>query len=140
MSRSDNMRKTVGRSRAGDKSLNTHYWEVNVDIHTNSGSDLPLVKTAINSVVFLLHPTFRNTKVILRKPPFELKRWGWGEFELGVNVQLEGTEKLLEMVHTLSFAQPETFSIFKVNSAHPSGAEVRCSHKLARIECGRRTC
>eukprot|EP00041_Stephanoeca_diplocostata_P024412 m.617931 g.617931 ORF g.617931 m.617931 type:complete len:796 (-) comp22524_c0_seq2:265-2652(-) len=123
LSRGDMMRKTVGRSRAMDRSLNTHYWEVHVELSTQPGRDVSLGVPAIKSVVFLLHPTFRNTEVTLLKPPFILKRWGWGEFELGVNVHLEGTEDPLQLVHALNFSQPEATSIFEVQSSFLSGTQ-----------------
>lgn len=35
------------------------------------------------------HPTFHNPRIVLRSPPYEIRRLGWGEFLIVANVVLK---------------------------------------------------
>ncbi|KAJ9624345.1 hypothetical protein H2204_010901 [Knufia peltigerae] len=37
----------------------------------------------------MLHPTFHNPRIVLRSPPYEIRRLGWGEFLIVANVVLK---------------------------------------------------
>jgi len=49
----------------------------------------PSNKAMVEEVVVHLHKSFRNNKISLRHPPFELRRWGWGYFTIFVEVILK---------------------------------------------------
>jgi len=54
-------------------------------------------------VTFVLHPTFFPREVPVRAPPFQLKRRGWGVFEVGVLVTFHDGQ-VLKFRHSLSFS------------------------------------
>ena len=45
-------------------------------------------------MVFHLHPTFRDAVVEVAQPPFELKRVGWGTFEILAEIHLKDGREL----------------------------------------------
>jgi len=61
----------------------------------------------INQVTFFLHPTFNPSKIVISKPPFEIRRIGWGTFN--IPIKIEFNEKLgiepLELDFDLSFSR-----------------------------------
>ncbi|KAK5561591.1 hypothetical protein LTR46_000396 [Exophiala xenobiotica] len=66
--------------RAYDESNNRHDWKFFV---RPSRTDL------IEEVQTFLHPTFRNPRVILQYPPYEIRRLGWGYFTIAANIILK---------------------------------------------------
>ena len=80
-----------------------HYWtridEKNVEwtLYVEGGDD------AISSVEFQLHETFTPPSVTITKPPFQIKRVGWGTFDVRVKVRTID-EKEHCFVHRLLFA------------------------------------
>lgn len=40
-------------------------------------------------IVRPLHPTFQQPLVILREPPFQMDRLGWGMFKAGIEIKLK---------------------------------------------------
>ena len=62
----------------------------------------------VKKVVFKLHETFRDPVVEVTAAPFELKRFGWGTFEVKVVIHLQDGREV-ETSHMLSFEKPETF-------------------------------
>src|SRR4051812_14190695 len=67
----------------------------------------------IESVVFHLHPTFKNPVIKVSAPPFELTRTGWGVFNVKMEVHLKSGG-----VHTfeqlLDFTRKETHKEYKI--------------------------
>lgn len=53
----------------------------------------------VSEVKIFLHPTFRNNLIILSKPPFEIRRFGWGSFSIKVEIKLKPAYNFL---HTQS--------------------------------------
>ncbi|EXJ90131.1 hypothetical protein A1O3_03200 [Capronia epimyces CBS 606.96] len=66
--------------RAHGDSNNKHHWKFFV---RPSRTDL------IEEVQIFLHPTFRNPRVIVHNPPYEIRRLGWGYFTIFANVILK---------------------------------------------------
>ncbi|KAJ4513139.1 hypothetical protein HRR83_005498 [Exophiala dermatitidis] len=66
--------------RTEGESNNRHHWKFFV---RPSRTDL------IEEVQIFLHPTFRNPRVIVQYPPYEIRRLGWGYFTIFANVILK---------------------------------------------------
>jgi hypothetical protein len=62
------------------ESRNKHEWKFFI---RTSRNDL------IEEVQIFLHPTFRNSRIIQQWPPFEVRRLGWGTFDIYANVILK---------------------------------------------------
>lgn len=58
------------------------------------------------SVHFRLHPTFSPSQITKSKPPFVLKRRGWGTFEVGVTINWKAHtgRKATKLTHKLDFS------------------------------------
>mmetsp|Transcript_9508 Transcript_9508/g.8373 ORF Transcript_9508/g.8373 Transcript_9508/m.8373 type:complete len:201 (+) Transcript_9508:107-709(+) len=56
---------------------NNHEWAAFVEF-----TDPELTKRFVSKVEFKLHPTFHPPKVTVNKMPFQIKRIGWGSFEI----------------------------------------------------------
>jgi hypothetical protein len=73
----------------------------------------------IKQVTFFLHPTFNPSKIVISKAPFEVRRIGWGTFNIPIKVEF--IEKLniepLELNFELSFTRSlnEQFRTFNIN-------------------------
>jgi transcription initiation factor IIF auxiliary subunit len=69
--------------------------------------DLQRESKVIKQVIFSLHPTFNPSKLVLGKPPFEVRRIGWGTFNIPIKIMFN--EKLglepLELNFDLSFSR-----------------------------------
>jgi hypothetical protein len=66
--------------RVEDPCHNRHEWKFFV---RPSRTDL------IEEVQIFLHPTFRNPRLLLQFPPYEVRRLGWGYFTIFANVVLK---------------------------------------------------
>jgi len=70
----------------------------------------------IEKMQILLHSTYEPSKITLKAAPWELKRTGWGTFDIKVKIWLKSNSKsddmeednVVEFIHTLSFDSPET--------------------------------
>lgn len=72
---------THNRIRNEDmESRNKHEWKFFI---RTSRNDL------IEEVQIFLHPTFRNSRIVQQWPPFEVRRLGWGTFDIYANVILK---------------------------------------------------
>jgi NAD-dependent SIR2 family protein deacetylase len=74
----------------------------------------PRSPSLIRSVRFSLHPTFRDNDILITQPPFELRRSGWGVFNVDIVVTdiHNNTHKLQ---HYLEFAGGGTQSVLALN-------------------------
>ncbi|KAL0486681.1 YEATS family protein [Acrasis kona] len=63
------------------------------------------IEDYIDKVVVKLHPTFTPSTVVLSDPPFEMKRLGWGVFNIKVTLHFkqEYNKKNLHTSHYLCF-------------------------------------
>ena len=55
---------------------------------------------------FGLHPTFGVTEMDVKSEPFELRRIGWGTFEIPIEIYFRrdtGRKEILKLSHYLSF-------------------------------------
>jgi hypothetical protein len=68
------------RVESDDESHNRHEWLFFV---RPSRTDL------IEEVQVFLHPTFRNPRLLLQYPPYEVRRLGWGYFTIFTNIVLK---------------------------------------------------
>ncbi|KAH3760714.1 NAD-dependent protein deacetylase sirtuin-7 [Pelomyxa schiedti] len=73
-----------------------HSWDLKLD-----AASCPFVQ----SVTWELHPTFEPPSITIDKPPFCLKRIGWGTFKVGVRVQLKPAHgsRVITGKHELTF-------------------------------------
>ncbi|KAG2387940.1 hypothetical protein C9374_000790 [Naegleria lovaniensis] len=63
------------------------------------------IENYIESVEVKLHPTFKPSRLLLKTPPFELTRYGWGYFTIGVKITFKDYLNKPPFItsHTLSF-------------------------------------
>lgn len=70
----------------------------------------------IKQLTFELHPTFYPNKVVMKKPPFQITRTGWGYFTIGIAIVwkpelgLEDTK----LEHELNFYQNTTYQLHQI--------------------------
>ena len=60
----------------------------------------------VSKVVFHLHPTFNPPKAVITEAPFQLRRIGWGYFELVIEMHFKpfmGRREPYIINHMLSF-------------------------------------
>lgn len=67
------------------------------------GIDNEDITPFVKQVTFVLHPTFFPREVTVREPPFQLRRRGWGVFDMGVLVTFHDGQ-VLKFRHSLSFS------------------------------------
>mmetsp|Transcript_277 Transcript_277/g.509 ORF Transcript_277/g.509 Transcript_277/m.509 type:complete len:256 (-) Transcript_277:233-1000(-) len=70
-----------------------------IDPHTHED----ISKKHLNKVFFGLHPTFRPHKIWREKAPFEVKRIGWGTFDIDIKVYFKDQKKPVRLSHELIF-------------------------------------
>ena len=76
----------------------SHEWTVFLR-SANADEDM---STYIKKVVFILHPTLQPPTRVLETAPFEVTEFGWGEFEITVQVFFhDSREKPIELMHML---------------------------------------
>ena len=63
----------------------------------------PLVHGVVTKVIFGLDQTFKKNKITFENPPFELRRNGWGEFSIGVEIYIE--EERFDFMHDLCLSE-----------------------------------
>jgi YEATS domain-containing protein 4 len=44
----------------------------------------------IEKVVFTLHETFKDRIRVIKKPPYEITEYGWGEFPIPIKIFFKG--------------------------------------------------
>ncbi|XP_035204449.1 YEATS domain-containing protein 2-like, partial [Stegodyphus dumicola] len=77
----------------------THRWMV----YVRGDKDSPNIESFVKKVRFLLHPSYRPTDVIeISNPPFHLKKYGWGEFPVRVQLHFhDPRNKPVDIIHNL---------------------------------------
>ena len=89
---------------------NRHRWTMFVRV---DGEDGERTSDYIDKVIFSLHPTFRPNKLVVAKEPFQVSRWGWGTFEVGVQIiWANGKKTVRQLDHELSFASSGVLQMF----------------------------
>ena len=81
----------------------THKWMIYVRANTTE----PCLESYVKNVTFFLHPTYQpNDIVTIYKPPFQLIRFGWGEFPVRVQLQfIDPINKPVDIIHPLKLDQ-----------------------------------
>jgi YEATS domain-containing protein 4 len=81
----------------------------------------------IDKIIFTLHPTFSDRFRVLRKPPYEISEYGWGEFEIPIKIFFKGKNppKPLQLVHKLS--------LYTANKRAPNPKKPLVSEKYEEI-------
>jgi len=89
---------------------NTHDWTMFVRLSDKLQTKGMKIEDVVESVTYGLHPTFVPPSVKVSQAPFELKRLGWGTFDVDVTIKFQPELKLqpVTVKHTLDFTQPET--------------------------------
>ena len=95
-----NKHRNLTVEEAGEDAHNTHEWVGFVEC-----ADPELTKTFISKVEFKLHPTFHPPKVTVTKVPLQIRRWGWGIFEIKIIIHWKKWMKRepTKYTHMLSF-------------------------------------
>jgi transcription initiation factor IIF auxiliary subunit len=95
-----NKHRHLSVQEAGEDAHNTHEWTGFVEC-----ANPDLTKKFISKVEFKLHPTFHPPKVTVTKLPLEIKRWGWGVFEIKIIIHWKKWVKRdpTKYTHMLSF-------------------------------------
>lgn len=78
----------------------------NVNMTSNENFDIK-DSNIIKKVTFNLHPTFRPNIITQDKPPFAVRRIGWGAFNIGIIVEFQDNLNLenIELNHFLCFSR-----------------------------------
>jgi len=84
-------------SKSNRETQNKHKWGCYVKIDGDESNKI------IKKVVFGMHPTFGCTEVVVTKAPFEIRRIGWGTFDIPIKVYLDKVKEPVEFTHELSF-------------------------------------
>ena len=86
-----------------DKELtNKHEWNMFVRIADKNEN----IKNYISKVKYGLHPTFGVTEEVVKSAPFEMKKIGWGTFEIPIEIHFRketGKKEPIVLSHYLSF-------------------------------------
>ena len=95
-----NHHRMLSKEETGDDGYNTHEWAAYVEWGKDS-----LTKKFISKVEFKLHPTFNPPKVTVNKVPLQIKRWGWGVFEIKIIIHWKKwmNKEPTQYTHMLSF-------------------------------------
>jgi hypothetical protein len=88
---------------------NKHEWTVYVRLAKGSG--LRDLVRYIQEVKFVLDESFYPPFVVVRKPPFELTRLGWGTFPVGIEIKWrkELNKEPTSLHHDLVFKESDNF-------------------------------
>lgn len=89
------------------------------------------ISNEIDKVSLILHPTFGNTKVEIKKAPFEIERIGWGTFDIKYMISFKDGSTF-KGVHPLSFegqGYTKTYSLTELHKIHGKNIEVDI-HKI----------
>jgi transcription initiation factor IIF auxiliary subunit len=64
----------------------------------------------IKRVTYKLHPTFNPSCVFVQESPFEITRYGWGAFNITLNVEFQDNLNIqnLELDHFICFEKPSS--------------------------------
>ena len=93
-------------SAHGSLDSSTHKWMV----YVRGPSEDPDISSFVKAVRFFLHPSYHPNDIIrISKAPFQLTRYGWGEFP--VRVQLEFSDKQnkhVDIIHNLVLDRTHT--------------------------------
>ncbi|RKP08151.1 yeats family-domain-containing protein [Thamnocephalis sphaerospora] len=92
-----NVASLLPKTKANE-SDHTHRWTV--QLRGVGDDDLSGI---LHSVTFILHETYTNSRREIMQPPYEVTETGWGEFDIGIQVQFppETGEKPLTFYHHL---------------------------------------
>lgn len=99
-----NTSKYIGENKLN--SLVSHKWLV----YVQARSQQPLEKL-VERIRFFLHPTYKpNDCVDVLKAPFEVSRFGWGEFTIRVQLHFhpELRQKPIQILHRVKLDERET--------------------------------
>ncbi|XP_019849104.1 PREDICTED: YEATS domain-containing protein 2-like [Amphimedon queenslandica] len=81
----------------------THKWMT----YVRSMTDQPPLESYVKSITFFLHPTYAPNDIItISRPPYQLIRFGWGEFPVRVQLQfIDPLNKPIDVLHPLKLDQ-----------------------------------
>lgn len=88
------------KSNSHPENCNKHRWGAFVKVANEESQKY------IRKVVFGLHPTFGATQLEVKTAPFEIKRIGWGTFDIPIKIYFHYDFKIkepIELDHHLSF-------------------------------------
>ncbi len=122
----------------------THKWMIYVRTSPND----PPLHTFVKSVYFFLHPTYSpNDIVILVKPPYQITRFGWGEFPVRVQLHFKDTiHKPVDILHHLKLDSTRTgqqmlgnetrvfIDLLKCNSLQPYNENIYTNRSVTKLD------
>ena len=97
-----NTHKEVDYPQARDGSGKSNEWIMNLSI--NDGKEN--VGKYIQSVTYILHPTYANSVIKVIQAPFTIRRLAWGYFDVTMKIKFfpKYGQEDVELVHNLRFA------------------------------------
>ena len=101
-----NTSQYLDRSFRFDSDSSTHKWMVYV---RGAPGDQP-IHTYVRAVRFFLHPSYRPHNIVLvNDPPFNLTRFGWGEFPVRAQLVFQNSrQKSVDIIHNLKLDRTHT--------------------------------
>ena len=71
-------------------------------------------KLGVEKVIFHLHPDYSPSEVTVHKSPFEVSRYGWGTFDVKVEIHMTDGRKE-DVDHTLTFEEGNVFNLITIS-------------------------
>ncbi|GAB6019135.1 YEATS domain-containing protein 2, variant 2 [Chamberlinius hualienensis] len=107
--------------------LSTHRWMV----YVRGPKEDPSIHSFVSKVRYFLHPSYQPGDVVDScQPPFCLKRRGWGEFPVRVQLHFRDTQnKAVDIIHSLKLDTTHT-------GLQTLGAETVVDVQLFKEDCG----
>ena len=101
-----NTSQYLERSFRFDSDSSTHKWMVYV---RGTPGDQP-IHTYVRAVRFFLHPSYRPHNIVqVNDPPFNLTRFGWGEFPVRAQLIFQNSrQKSIDIIHNLKLDRTHT--------------------------------
>ncbi|XP_075717418.1 YEATS domain-containing protein 2 isoform X2 [Rhinoderma darwinii] len=101
-----NVSKYIPPDKREENDQSTHKWM----IYVRGSRKEPSIDHFVKKVWFFLHPSYKpNDLVEVREPPFHLRRRGWGEFPVRVQIHFQDSQnKRIDIIHNLKLDRTYT--------------------------------
>jgi len=120
--------RELGRDATERNRLNKHCWILFV-----SSSPTEVTPTiTVKSVEYELHPSYVTNRPTVKRPPFLLRRFGWGVFDITVKITLRN-KRILVVEYPLQFGTPLVAKAVQGNEQFYKNATVNVSEILEKF-------
>ncbi|CAA22554.1 TFIID, TFIIF, Ino80, SWI/SNF, and NuA4 complex YEATS family subunit Tfg3 [Schizosaccharomyces pombe] len=96
-----------------DQSFPVREWSIKLVCLNPQGEETDA--SFVDRVTYKLHPTFQNPTRTIRKPPFQIKEQGWGEFEMEIIIYYADKGGEHRFLHYLHFQQEHYHEDIELN-------------------------